>query len=344
MTTTAPAVVTRDRVVPYTAGDGMPNTLINVRGQADPTRGPVVLVHGAGVRAEIFRAPVRRHLVHALIEAGYDVWLENWRASIDVPANLWDLDQAARYDHPAAVRKVVEETGADSVQAIIHCQGSTSFAMSVMAGLVPEVRTVVSNAVSLHPVIPGISRFKMGTLLPLTRPFLDYLDPQWGNHAPTLKAKALNALVTTTHRECDNNVCRWSSFTYGVGFPTLWRHENLDEVTHEWLKHEFGPCPRTFFAQMLRCLKAGRLVSLGEVPGLPADYTAEPRTQARFALFSGERNRCFLPVSQTRTHHYLETHGLRSSLHVVPGYGHLDMFMGARAAEDVFPLMLGELD
>src|SRR5690606_355832 len=112
----------------------------------------------------------------------------------------------------------------------------------------------------------------------------------------------------------------------------------LDDATHEWLKHEFGPCPRTFFAQMLRCLKAGRLVSLGEVPGLPADYTADPLTTARFALFSGERNRCFLPASQTRTHHYLETRGVRSSLHVIPGYGHLDMFMGARAAEDVFPL------
>src|SRR5690606_23871314 len=129
-------------------------------------------------------------------------------------------------------------------------QGSTSFAMSVMAGLVPEVRTVVSNAVSLHPEIPRIARLKMASLLPLTRPFLDYLDPQWGNHQPTMTAKALNLLVRATHRECRNNVCRWSSFTYGVGFPTLWRHENLDDATHEWLKHEFGPAPRTFFAQM----------------------------------------------------------------------------------------------
>lgn len=345
--TTAPAaqpVETSDRVVPYTAGDGMPNTLINVRGHAEPTRGPVILVHGAGVRAEIFRAPVRETLVDALVAAGYDVWLENWRASIDVPANLWDLDQAAKHDHPAAVRTVIEETGAESVQAIIHCQGSTSFAMSVMAGLLPEVRTVVSNAVSLHPVIPRISRVKMRTLLPLTRPVLDYLDPQWGNEAPTPLAKVLNALVTLTHRECDNNVCRWSSFTYGVGFPTLWRHENLNDATHEWLKHEFAAVPRTFFAQMLRCLDVGRLVSLGNIEGLPADYTAEPRTEARFALFAGEMNRCFLPLSQTRTHHYLEQRGIRSSLHVIPGYGHLDIFMGQRASEDVFPLILRELD
>src|SRR5690606_34316928 len=144
------------------------------------------------------------------------------------------------------IRRIVEETGADSVQAIIHCQGSTSFAMSVLAGLVPEVKTVISNAVSLHPVIPNVSRIKMRTMLPVTRPFLKYMDPQWGEHPPHLLAKSLNAFITTIHRECDNNVCRWSSFTYGVGFPTLWRHENLNDATHDWLRGEFGPCPRTF--------------------------------------------------------------------------------------------------
>ena len=340
----SPSTATHDRVVPYTAGDGLPNTLVNVRGEAEPTRGPVILVHGAGVRGEIFRAPVRRTLVDALVESGYDVWLENWRASINVPRNLWDLDQAAKFDHPSAVRKVLDETGTDSLQAIIHCQGSTSFTMSVLAGLVPEVRTVISNAVSLHPVIPAVSKLKMRAMLPVTRPVLDYLDPRWGDNPPNLPAKALNALITTLHRECDNNVCRWTSFTYGIGFPTLWRHENLNEATHDWMRHEFGAVPRTFFAQMLRSLDAGNLVSLGEVPGLPRDFAADPQTDARFALFAGERNRCFLPVSQTRTHHYLEQRGLRSSLHVIPEYGHLDIFMGEHAAEDVFPLMLRELD
>src|SRR5688572_24690887 len=85
-----PATATRDRQVPFTAGDGLQSTLINVRGVAEPTRGPVILVHGAGVRAEIFRAPVRRTIVGELVAAGYDVWLENWRASIDLAPNLWD--------------------------------------------------------------------------------------------------------------------------------------------------------------------------------------------------------------------------------------------------------------
>lgn len=253
--------------------------------------------------------------------------------------------QAATYDHPAAVQTVVRETGADSIQAIIHCQGSTSFMMSAVAGLVPEVRTIISNAVSLHPVIPKIAELKIRAMVPLTRGIIQYLDPRWGLYQPGLLQKVMHVFVMATHRECDNAVCRWSSFTYGVGFPTLWRHENLDDETHEWMKQEFGAVPRQFFEQMVRCIDAGGLVATGDVPGLPASFVAErPRTDARFALFAGERNRCFLPVSQTRTHHFLEGHGIPATLHVIPDYGHLDIFMGHRAAEDVFPLMLQELD
>ena len=110
----------QERVVPFTTEDGHHLNLINVRGPRQPTREPVILVHGAGVRGNIFRAPVETTIVDALLDAGYDVWLENWRASIDVPLSDWNLDQAARYDHPAAVETVQRETGADSMKAIIH--------------------------------------------------------------------------------------------------------------------------------------------------------------------------------------------------------------------------------
>jgi hypothetical protein len=334
-----------DRTVPFTAGDGMQCSLINVRGPKEPTAGPVLLVHGAGVRGNIFRAPVSTNVVDLLVDAGYDVWLENWRASIDVPANRWTLDQAALYDHPAAVRKVVEQTGAREVKAIIHCQGSTSFAMSALAGLVPEVTTIVSNAVSLHPVVPAVTRAKMKLALPLLSRMTPWVDPQWGLAPPHALARVLTWLIRATHHECDNIVCRWSSFTYGVGFPTLWRHENLDDATHDWMQREFGPVSMDFFLQMAHCLDAGHLVSLNGDDVLPHDFAAQPpQTTARWALFSGELNRCFLPESQVRTHRWLETHrpGYHT-LHIVPDYGHLDIFMGQHAARDVLPLMIEEL-
>ncbi|MGX2041209.1 alpha/beta fold hydrolase [Methylocaldum sp. MU1018] len=335
-----------ERIVPFTAGDGLALNLINVR-SADraPTREPVILVHGAGVRANIFRTPDQTTVVDALVEAGYDVWLENWRASIDFAPNEWTLDQAALYDHPRAVRKIVEETGREKIKAIIHCQGSTSFTMSAVAGLVPEVTTIVSNAVSLHPVVPAWSIFKLNCAVPAISVLTPYVNPHWGVEATTPVAKAITGLVKLIHHECDNTVCKMVSFTYGSGFPALWRHENLTDLAHEWIKQEFGNVPLRFFKQMARCVRKGNLVAVDGLPGLPSDFAASPpKTDARFAFFTGGKNRCFLAESQKKTWQYFDAlrpgfHGL----HVLPEYSHLDVFMGKNAAAEVFPLMIQEL-
>jgi pimeloyl-ACP methyl ester carboxylesterase len=334
-----------DEVVPFVAGDGMACNLIRLVGKSPPTRGPVILVHGAGVRANIFRAPIDRPLVDLLVDEGYDVWLENWRASLDLKSNQWTLDKAAAFDHPRAVDTIVERTGADEVKAVIHCQGSTSFMMSAVAGLLPKVTTIVSNAVSLHPVIPTLARWKMQYLHSAFRIVTRYLNPAWGLESPDLVASAFLAWVHLVHHECHNDVCRLVSFSYGVGKPTLWSHENLNDETHEWLKYEFGNCPISFFLQMSRCVQAGHLISVDALPGLPQSFVAEPpATDARLAFFAGAHNHCFLPVSQERTYEYFDAHRPNyHSLHVLPAYGHLDVFMGKNAPKDVFPLILEEL-
>lgn len=333
-------------IVEFRADDGFAANLIHARGARAPTKGPVLLVHGAGVRANIFRAEVDTNFVDYLLQHGYDVWLENWRASIDFAPNLWSLDQAAAYDHPAAVRKVVEQTGAQEIKAVIHCQGSTSFMMSAVAGLVPQVKTIVSNAVSLHPVVPLVSRLKINCAVPLVAALTPYLNPQWGLHAEGWVQRSLAGLVALTHHECDNPVCKFSSFTYGTGFPVLWRHENLNEATHEWLKQEFASVPLRFFQQMGRCLSAGHLVAVEKLPGLPQDFVAQaPRTEARFAFIAGEKNICFLPESQRRSFDYFDQRRRNfHALHVFPDYGHLDVFIGKNAASDIFPIILEELD
>ncbi len=333
-------------VVPFTAGDGMALNLHHVTGGGPAGRGPVLVVHGAGVRADIFRPPEDVTLVSALVAAGWDVWLENWRASIDVPANRWDLDQAAVYDHPAAVDAVLRHSGADCVKAVVHCQGSSSFVLSAVAGLLPRVDTVVSNAMSLHPVVPAAAEAKIRAVASILAGTLPFVDPQWGRTAPPSPlARALVALVRLTHHECPNLVCRMVSFTYGVGFPCLWSHANLSPQTHDWLSGEFAAVPMRFFEQMARSLVRGHLRPLGQVPGLPDNPVAQPpQTDARFVLLAGADNRCFLPEGQERTFAYLDGHrpGFHG-LHILPGYGHLDVFLGRHAGHDVFPLILEEL-
>jgi hypothetical protein len=335
-----------ERLVPVKTADGMTCNVMNVRGQVAPTRRPVLLVHGAGVRANIFRAPVKTTLVDYLIERGHDVWLANWRASIDIPPNEWTLDKAAVYDHPAIVQTVVRETHCEEINAVIHCQGSTSFMMSAVAGLVPQVKTIVANAVSLHIDVPPFSRVKAAVAVPMLSALTPYVSPGWGENAPGVLAKALTAFVRLTHPECDNTVCRMVSFIYGTGFPALWRHENINEQTHEWLKHEFAEVPMAFFRQMANCIKRGSLVSTGEFSQLPADFVAAPpQTDARFSFFAGDKNLCFLPEGQQRTFEYFERQRSNyHTLHRYPTYGHLDVFMGMNSATDIFPTMANELE
>ena len=336
----------REQIVPFEAGDGFACNLVHIQGSNPPTKGPVLLIHGAGVRANLFRAPVDRTVVDHLIDCGYDVWLENWRASIDLKPNTWNLDKAAVFDHPRAVKKIVELSGWDNIKAVIHCQGSTSFMMSAVAGLIPEVTVVVTNAVSLHPIVPEFSRLKITKLLPLLSGSTEYLNPQWGLHAPSVISKLVASMVAFTHHECNNPVCKGVSFTYGTGFPALWSHENLNDATHEWIKQEFAQVPITFFEQMATCIEAGHLVAVDGRPELPADFVAaEPRTTARFAFFAGVNNHCFLAESQQRTFDFFNSwrKGYHS-LHMLPNYGHLDVFFGKNAAKDIFPLISAELD
>lgn len=326
--------------VEFEALDGFLLNLKHYINSAPTPKGPVLLVHGAGVRSNIFNPPSDRNLIHMLSEAGYDVWLENWRASFDLPSNEWNLDQVAKFDHPAAVQKVLQETGASELKAIVHCQGSTSFMLSAALGLLPEVTVIISNAVSLHPVIPRFSVFKLNFLLPFVGLAFDYLDPSWGLGAPDLKSKMLKTLVKATHWEKDTTVGKMVSFTYGSGMPALWELENLDKKTMDWIQYEFAHVPLTFFRHIRSCVRQGVLV--------PADELYQvlpPKTDARIVLFAGMKNKCFLPQSQQRTFDYLDAlNPNKHSLHLLDEYSHLDVFFGKQAHDDVFPIMISELN
>jgi hypothetical protein len=329
-------------IIPFKAFDGFECNLWRLKHNRPKHRGPVMLVHGAGVRANIFNPPNEVNLLDMLAEAGYDVFLENWRASTEFPANKWDLDVVAKNDHPAAIQKVCEVSGSASCKAIIHCQGSTSFMISAVEGLVPQVKTIVTNAVSLHPVVPSWSRVKLDVVLEIAGLMTDYLNPRWGDDAPDFRSKFFRALVLATHFEKDTNVGKFVSFTYGAGFPALWELENLSDETMDWIRNEFGPVPVHFFRHIRKGVHNGSLVS---VDG--AKHYAEkiPATDARFVFFAGKLNKCFRSESQVNSFDYFNR--LKPGFHklyVYDTYSHLDIFLGKNAHKDIFPVMIDELN
>ncbi len=331
--------------IEFDAYDGLTCNLKHLVG-TQPTKCPVLLVHGAGVRANIFNPPSDDNIITQLAKEGYDVWLENWRGSIDLPPNHWDLDQAAVNDHPAAVKKIVEITGQEEMKAIIHCQGSTSFMISAVLGLVPEVKTIISNAVSLHPVVSSYSEFKLDYYVPIVKMMYEYINPAWGLHAPDFKAKMLRLLVAATHWEKDTLVGKFVSFTYGSGWPALWLLENLDQKTMDWIQYEFAAVPLSFFDHIKKCIHRSVLVPLNSNKANDPTYADNPpKTDARFILFGGEKNLCFHPDSQRKTYEYLDSiQPGKHQLHILENYSHLDVFLGKNAHRDVFPIMIKELN
>lgn len=309
-------------------------------------RGPVIMVPGAGVRANLFCAPTADTLPAMLSRNGFDVWMLNWRSSIDLPASEYTLDDAAVNDFPAAVDEIRRRTGADKVKAVIHCQGSCAFMMAITAGLLPDVNVVVANSAALHPIIRPAAWVKLPVAVAILGRFLKYLNPQWGLHARGFWPKAIDLAVRATHHECHNPVCKHASFVYGVGFPTMWDHENLDEATHEWIKGEFAHVPMSLFRQVADSVAAGELVTTGKYPEqLPPLFTTQPPdTDARFVFMTGDRNRTFEPAAMARTFDFFERHAPgKHTFQKMAGYGHLDIFFGKDAARDVFPFIVDEL-
>ncbi|HHJ20327.1 MAG TPA: alpha/beta fold hydrolase, partial [Gammaproteobacteria bacterium] len=156
---------------PFKTSDGVTLRLTRYHGG---NKGPVVLCHGLGVSSRIFTLDtIDTNLVEYLYQQGYDLWLLDYRASIELPSAKEQAtgDQIATIDYPEAVNKVCELTGADSVQMLVHCYGSTIFFMAMLAGM-KNVRSAVASQIATHVDGAMTNRFKSGLYLPEVLDFL----------------------------------------------------------------------------------------------------------------------------------------------------------------------------
>jgi pimeloyl-ACP methyl ester carboxylesterase len=331
-----------------TTDDGVRLELTRIRGGS---QGPVLLVHGAGVRAEMFALPtIGTHFADYLAQHGYDVWLLDWRASIAMPPQEFTLDDAAQHDMPAAVAAVQEHTGQDSIQAVVHCAGANAFFMAMAEGRLPTVRTLVASQVALHLVTPPVSTLKsrLRVAAALKNLGVRYMTPASDSGQRALQTAM--AALSSVHLQCGSTYCHRLTFIYGH----LYRHTQLNEATHDRLDEQFGRCSIMALEHLSQMVTVGhaRKFDHGAEENLrrygsrtPPSYLDPQHFRIPITFLSGSRNRTYLPVSTQRTFDWLvAAHGPHLyTRHVVDGYGHLDTFMGARAATDTYPLMLQAL-
>ena len=119
-------------------------------------KGPVIFSHGLGVSSLIFTIDtIDTSMLEYLYAGGFDCWLLDYRASIDLPyaREQFTADDVADKDYPAAIAEVMRLTGGALGQFVGHCYGAMCFAMAMLGGL-KNVRSAVISQIAGHADVP----------------------------------------------------------------------------------------------------------------------------------------------------------------------------------------------
>lgn len=313
----------------------------------------VLIIHGLTTSSDMFIQPEHYNLVSYLLDNDFhDVWTLDFRMSNRHSYNLhphrYTMDEVALYDFPPAIARIRESIGDRPLHVICHCLGSVSFMMSLFGRAVDGISSVIANSVSLTPIVPKWSRLKL-----MASPFmvekilgLQYLNPRSSEDPGLTKGKLFSKLVSQFHRECDVPACHMLSLMWGTGWPALYKHENLDPVTHRRGGDLYGGTSMHYYRHVRKMVMSGNTAvkynkSDPRVKSLPNNYFKYARDIETPVMFmTGEENHVFT-TSNIETYRRLEAivPG-RHELQVFSGYGHQDVFMGKNVHQDIFPTLL----
>jgi lysosomal acid lipase/cholesteryl ester hydrolase len=334
---------------PVTTADGLGLTM---RRFSRGGRGDVVLLlHGLSASCDMFVMPEHRNLTTFLLDHGFEVWTLDSRMSNRHSYNLgvhrFTLDDIALFDYPAAMSVLRAQVGDRRVHVIAHCLGALAFTMSLAAGTVTGISTAVVNSAGLVVQIPLWSRAKL-TVGPFATEYalgMPYLNPQWGDEPRFTRGWFIARVNSLFHRECEVPACHLLSLMWGAGWPALYTHENLLPVTHARIGDLLQASAVHYDRHVRRMARAGRAVKYDHrdpaYRALPDDYLAQADRITTPLLFtSGDRNRIFGDSNKICHQRLDQAAPGRHEYVSLPGYGHIDPFVGRHAAVEVFPQLL----
>ncbi|WP_280383995.1 alpha/beta hydrolase [Nocardia wallacei] len=337
--------------IPLRAGDGTRLRLRRVD-TGDSTRPAVLLLHGQSASSEMFRLPEIRNIVDSLVDAGYEPWLLDWRGSSALPYNetgaRFSYDDVAIYDIPDAVAHIRGVIGERPLFVVAQCIGALALSMSLAAGLLPGLAGVVAQGVFLTPKLSGRARVRSALGGELARTWIDHIPTDfrkvglWSRYTPLFAAMARGG-------DCADPTCRLVHRNWGMG-GELFAHRNLDRRTHDRLAELLGPLPLWTLPHIRRAELAHTMVRWTErddryraLPENALDHA--DRIDCPVLLLSGSENK-FWHDSNRLCHEVLTARHPSVDVRYIeiPGYGHLDTFIGRGAALDVFGHILAFLD
>jgi cholesterol oxidase len=286
----------------FTTADGKRLRLIRYAGGK---KGPVLFTHGLGVSSLIYTIDtIDTNLVEYLVAAGYDCWLLDYRASIDLPyaRDLWTADDAAREDYQPAVDLIRKITGAKNVQVMAHCFGATTFVMAMLGGHLTGVRSAVISQIATDVIVPF---YPQRLLAKLRAPSLfsaiglDHVNARatTADSAAGRIADGLIRVVVPFRREERTRSATSNRITALYG--QLYETAQLNNLTFEVaLPEMFGEANINAFKQLALIARRQTIV---DAAGRDTYLPHLVRIAIPLPCIHGALNRCFLPGGPERT-------------------------------------------
>lgn len=257
---------------------------------------------------------------------------------------------------------------------VAHCMGSVAFATGLLDGTIPSswVKGISCSQVFMNPIWNSMNMIK-ATAGPIKLDrFYNLLAGNWFSCSTSpddsLVQRALNQALRFLPDErkelCNSASCHRVSLTFG----RCWNHRNLNEATHRQIDRFFGGVNMRLLHLLMKMGSEGHVMTNG--PLFETLNTRENINRLKgvpFLLFVGGDNAVLSPESTEKTYEVLcDTFGTKAARgegfgsdgddhaapgggveyrrKVIPGYGHLDCWMGRNAWKDVYPVVREEVD
>ncbi|MCK6556350.1 alpha/beta hydrolase [Candidatus Binatia bacterium] len=327
----------RPRLYRARTRDGWLLALYRYEPRGTAHRTPVILCHGMSSNRWDMDGPGRVSIARYLARRGYDAWVIELRGAgrSTRPSLLngkrydWTFEDYVQHDAPAALQKVLHETGARQVHWVGHSMGG----MIAYALLMTPAQGKIASAVTLgsptmsdvgHPLIDfGLpyrwllgwlpDRVPLGTLARFGAPFAAMLNELWsasiaelGWYPGNADVKLLRTLMLTAVDDLPASLLREFAQWYET-------------------KHMSDRYAMFDFTDHLERISTPLLIVAGSKDGLtPA------RDLERVYRRVGARHKRFCIVGKQ----YGFAHD----------YSHADLVLGLHAPDDVYPVVLDWLE
>jgi hypothetical protein len=348
-----------DQSVEIVASDGVSSRMhiwepTHVPGNDPNNIRNLFMIPGASVDHQIFALPtIPYNAVNYFTRAGYRVFVTVHRISqLMIAGNMWTTYDA-RLDIRACLEHIRLVHGPAKIYTVAHCMGSVAFSSGLLDGTIPSswIQGITCSQVFMNPVWGPTNMAKvMAGPIPLDKLYNLFAGSWFScstSHNDTLVQQALNQILRlypqARKEMCNNAACHRTSLVFG----RCWNHANLNEATHRQIDRFFGGVNMRLLNLLMKQGFEGHVMTNAPLyEKLTTPENIERLRGIPILLWVGRDNAVLSPEATERTYETLcdafEDGEYRRK--VVPGYGHLDGWMGRNAWKDVYPFVREEVD